>query len=82
MLRDEDLPTREMSVDELVAHIVAATGLPRDEARAGLEKSGALVPHLEARNELRPGTGDPAEEESYGSGIPDDTSQSGMSSAG
>jgi hypothetical protein len=81
-LRDEDLPTREMQEVELVAHVAAATGLPAAEVRAGLEAAGALVRHVEPVGELRASTAPSYEEESYGSGVPDDTSQSGMSSAG
>ena len=77
-LRDEDLPTHEVSEPEFIGAVVRRTGDDPAAVRAILYEVGVFIPPRPATKPLRSGARE--EEPSRGSGIPDDTAQSGMMS--
>jgi len=78
-LRDEDLPVVEMTENDLVMHIATRSRRQPERVRQELYAIGALVAPVVA---TRPLDGPAPEESSLGSGVPDDTGQSGMMSLG
>lgn len=79
-LKDEDLPLEELRESVLVQRIAASSGLSRAEVRRGLYEIGVLVrPRRVGVGAGRRADRTPApeEEESVGSGVPDDTGNSG-----
>lgn len=77
-LRDEDLPTHEVSEPELVRTIVRRSGDTPEAVREILYQVGVFVPPRPATKPMAPAA--PQPDASRGSGIPDDTAQSGMMS--
>lgn len=77
-LLDEDLPTHAVSESEFIETIVRRTGGDPAEIRRVLYEVGVFVPPRPATQPLQPKP--PPSEDSLGSGIPDDTAQSGMMS--
>lgn len=78
-LEDEDLPTHAVSEAEFITRIARRTGDSRQSIRAILYEIGVFIPPRPARTPVR--SSPPVEDQSQGSGIPDDTAQSGMMSA-
>lgn len=78
-LRDSDLPREVLGEDELVERIVRRTGRVRERVRQILYEIGVFVPPRVPVVEMHPPK---TQEESLGSGVPDDTGQSGMMSMG
>lgn len=77
-VRDEDLPTHEVSETELIDRIVRRTGDDREKVRRILYEVGVFVPPRPATSPLKSARSE--NEASTGSGIPEDTAQSGMMS--
>ena len=79
-LTDADLPTHEISEAAFIDRVAEKTGRSHDDIREVLYQVGVFVrPRPPAGPQ--PTQADPSEE-SLGSGIPDDTGQSGMMSLG
>ncbi len=79
-LTDADLPTHEISEDEFIHRVTERTGMNPEAIREILYDVGVFVRPRPATQPQKPVAERP--EESLGSGIPDDTSQSGMMSLG
>lgn len=78
-LRDEDLPIVELTEHDLVMRIATRSRRKPDRVRQELYAIGALVAPVVA---TRPLNSPAPDEPSLGSGVPDDTGQSGMMSLG
>lgn len=78
-LQDDDLPLFELKEAELVSRIARRTGLRRTAVRRALYEIGLFVP---PRVAVRPLRREISGEVSLGSGVPEDTGQSGTSGLG
>lgn len=77
-LQDEDLPTHAVTEGELIETIVRRTGDSPEAVREILYQVGVFVRPRPATERKGPQPAIP--DDSFGSGIPDDTAQSGMMS--